>query len=141
MKRFEVKAICTMVFPDVEAKTKSEAIQLVINKLPTNVEKDGVLKCAVILDDVQAKCYDLMDTSNNHNSELVKKINIAYEENKEDFVQVVKFLAERDSLVIVGITNRLPHSLDERTLCHTYCQNVADDQDLITILSYCRIES
>jgi aspartyl aminopeptidase len=139
MKRFEVKAICTMVFPDIFANNKHDAIQEVINKLPTNVEKDGVLKCAVIVDDVKAECYDLMDTSNNHNAELVERINRAYEENKEDFVHIVKFLADRDSHVIVGITNRLPRSLDERTLCYTYCQNVADDQDLETILCYCRM--
>lgn len=133
MKRFEVKAICTMVFPDIFANNKHDAIQEVINKLPTNVEKDGVLKCAVILDDVSAECYDLMDTSNNHNAELVERINRAYEEEREKFHEIVNFLIEKQG------EGRFSDCATMFVRSQFYCQCIADDQDLETILCYCRV--
>lgn len=139
MNRFEVKAICTMVFPDIFANNKHDAIQEVINRLPTNVEKDGVLKCAVIVDDVKAECCDLMDTSNNHTQELVERINLAYNESNEEFIEIVRLLSNRDSMEIVATINRLPSSLSDRELCREYCMNVADDIDLQAILNYCRL--
>lgn len=125
-----------MVFPDVEAKTKGDAIQSVINKLPTNVEKDGVLKCAVILDDASAECYDLMDASNNHDPDLVERVNSAYNEKPEEFAKIVDLLAQRD------IDERLNPEFYAKGVwarCHEYCQNIADNSDLRTILSYCRL--
>lgn len=140
MKRFEVKVISTMVFPDILANNKHDAIQEVINKLPTNVEKDGVLKCAVIVDDVQAEHYDLMDTSNGHDKDLVMQINYAWDSAEERFYDIVHLLVQRDmdeweEKVYSTPTNKL----NRREMCYLYCQNVADDTDLQTILNYCRV--
>lgn len=140
MKRFEVKAICTMVFPDIKAKTKHDAIQEVINKLPTNVEKDGVLKCAVIVDDVQAEHYDLMDTSNGHDKDLVMRINYAWDVAEEKFYEIVHFLVQRDMGEWEERVRDIPaNKLTRREMCYQYCYNVADDVDLQTILNYCRV--
>ena len=135
MRNFEVKAIVTMVFPEIKAKTKHDAIQEVINKLPTNVEKDGVLKCAIILDDVIADCYDLMDTSNGHDKDLVNQINYAYDNERELFHEIVKLLVERDR----DECNFESSEFDMRRICYEYCYNVADNQDLQTICNYCRV--
>ena len=140
MKRFEVKAICTMVFPDIFANNKHDAIQEVINKLPTNVEKDGVLKCAVIVDDVQAEHYDLMDASNGHDKDLVMQINYAWDVAEEPFYDIVHFLVQRDMDEWEERVHDLPtDKLTRREMCYQYCQNVADDTDLQTILNYCRV--
>ena len=140
MRRFEVKAICTMVFPDIFANNKHDAIQKVINKLPTNVEKDGVLKCAVIVDDVQAEHYDLMDTSNGHDKDLVMQINYAWDVAEEPFYDIVRFLVQRDMDEWEERVHNIPiNKLNRREMCYQYCQNVADDTDLQTILNYCRV--
>lgn len=140
MKRFEVKAICTMVFPDIFANNKHDAIQEVINKLPTNVEKDGVLKCAVIVDDVQAEHYDLMDASNGHDKDLVMQINHAWDVAEEPFCDIVHFLVQRDMDEWEERVQDIPaNKLTRREMCYQYCQNVADDVDLQVILNYCRV--
>lgn len=122
-----------MVFPDILANNKHDAIQSVITKLPTNIEKDGALKCAVMVDDVSAERYDLMDTSNNHNAELVERINRAYEEEREKFHEIVNFLIEKQG------EDRFSDCATMFVRSQFYCQCIADDQDLETILCYCRV--
>lgn len=140
MKRFEVKAICTMVFPDIFANNKHDAIQEVINKLPTNVEKDGVLKCAVIVDDVQAEHYDLMDTSNGHDKDLVMQINYAWDVAEESFCDIVHLLVQRDKDEWEERVHDIPaNKLTSREMCYQYCYYVADDVDLQAILNYCKV--
>ena len=133
MKRFEVKVIATLVFPNVEAEQKDAAIVKVLNKLPKTLENGAGVLCGINVDDVMADCYDLMDTTNNHDAGLAERINKAWDEKNKDFISVVDFLAdfynEQDILAL----------RDARKRCHDFCQYVADDEDLKTILSHCRM--
>jgi hypothetical protein len=75
----------------------------------------------------------VMDCTNNHYAFLVTKINQAYKEKQEDFYNIVRLLAERDERHDI---------LSKSTIfdvCHDYCQNIADNTDLETILFYCRV--
>lgn len=83
-------------------------------------------------DDAPART-DLMDTSNNHTPELVERINKAYEEKPDAMLEIVRFLAKRDN------EETILAKQDGRDACHDYCQHCADDADLLTILSYCRM--
>lgn len=76
---------------------------------------------------------DVMDCTNNHYAFLVTKINQAYKEKQEDFYNIVRLLAERDERHDI---------LSKSTIfdvCHDYCQHIADNTDLETILFYCRV--
>lgn len=139
MKRFEVKAICTMVFPNIQAESEEDAIDFVTNTLPNEVNNKEGIMFAIHVDDVMVRQKSIMDTSNGHDPKLVERINRAYEEENESFINIVKLLSNRDSMVIVGHINRLPSSLRSEELCHEYCQNIADDVDLQAILNYCRV--
>lgn len=84
-------------------------------------------------DDDEPASADLMDTSNNHDPALVELINKAYREKPKDVWKIVRFLAERDSEFAIL------SKVDPRNACHDYCQHIADDKDLDTILNYCKI--
>lgn len=73
---------------------------------------------------------ELMDTTNNHDAELVRKINLCYDIRRKDFCDIVRLLAKRDE-------TDYPAEWNITVVCKEYCRNVADDKDLKTILSYC----
>ena len=133
MKLFEVKGVATLVFPNIVAESADDAIEKAVNTLPCEIKNGAGAVCFLSADDAQAECWDLMDTSNNHRAELVDSINKAWNEKTNDFFAIVRFLAERDS------EDAILAKTDPRTACHDYCQYVADDIDLETILSYCRM--
>lgn len=80
---------------------------------------------------------EVMNTYNAHNAELVERINKAYNANEYDFLQIAELLIRRDWEEFVEKTGDRKRGLEERAF--DYCQNVADDKDLETILSYCRM--
>ena len=133
MKLFEVKVVATLVFPNIVAESADDAIEKAVNTLPCEIKNGAGAVCFLSADDAQAECWDLMDTSNNHRAELVDSINKAWNEKTNDFFAIVRFLAERDS------EDTILAKTDPRTACHDYCQYIADDIDLETILSYCRM--
>ena len=77
---------------------------------------------------------EVMDATNNHSLLLVKKINKAYSEKPLDFLKIVRFLAERDN------EQTILAKCDTYMACHDYCQYVADDADLATIIAYCMVD-
>lgn len=72
----------------------------------------------------------LMDTTNNHDAELVQKINHCYDIRRKEFCQIVDLLCQRDNA-------GYPKEWNITIKCREYCRNIADDKDLRTILSYC----
>lgn len=143
MKRFNVTAVLTANFI-VDAKNEEEARAIALG-MPSETEweltdKNIPTKINFEIADIPSvKCCDLMDTSNGHNKELVRRINKAYGQHTEWFIQIVRLLAERDVVEFVNTINRLPQSLDNGTICHEYCQRIADNTDLAAILEYCRM--
>lgn len=89
---------------------------------------------------VEAKCYGIMNTTNGHNKELVEKVNQAYNQQLGLFEEIVTLLAKRDSceMMELGI-DVFSINAEFNEIAHYYCQRVADDWDLETIIKYCRI--
>lgn len=133
MKLFEVKVMTTLVFPNIGAERADDAIVKAVNSLPCEIKNGAGAICFLSVDDAQATCWDLMDTSNNHTPELVERINKAFEEKPDTMLEIVRFLAKRDNEETILAKQY------SRDACHDYCQYVADDEDLVTILSYCRM--
>jgi len=93
---------------------------------------------------------DIMDTTNNHNLELVAKINIAWNEKREMFFPILCALYKRDNDEILAsdaFADWDKVSKDYDTLyeymeanwdveAYNYLQHIADDTDLECILNY-----
>lgn len=122
-----------MVFPNVGAKSIDEAIGKVAERIPATINNKAGIACGITIKDFEVKCYDLMDTSNNHTPELVERINKAFREKPDTMLEIVRFLAKRDNEETILAKQY------SRDACHDYCQYVADNEDLVTILSYCRM--
>lgn len=90
----------------------------------------------------------LMSTSNGHNAELVKKINVLWVERKDDFGPILKALYERDLEEIYhadSFSGEPWNNYDEAYAdlsCYpgkyvrNYLMHVADDGDLETIFNF-----
>lgn len=92
---------------------------------------------------------DIMDTYNAHNPELVRKINNAWKSGKynQDFGYIVYSIAQRDyseckEKFDCDMGNFLSSIIDDCDFgcIHNVLENVCDDQDLETILSFIRYE-
>lgn len=81
-------------------------------------------------DEKEPEPEPLMDTTNNHDAELVQKINHCYDIRRDEFCQIVNLLCQRDNA-------GYPKEWNITIKCREYCRNIADDKDLRTILSYC----
>jgi hypothetical protein len=93
---------------------------------------------------------DVMDTTNGHNPELVAKINIAWNEKREQFFPILCALYKRDNDEILAsdaFADWKKVSKDYDTLyeymeanwdieAYNYLQHIADDTDLECILNY-----
>ena len=137
MSRFNIGAILTAYY-EIPAQSKDDAREWAYSQFPTETTielEDGTpIKIHFSVDDVHTiTSIDLMDTSNNHCKYLVERINVAYYEKPAEFLKIVRFLAERDNEETILALR------DNRKACHDYCQHIADNEDLRTILSYCRM--
>ena len=90
---------------------------------------------------------DIMDTTNNHNPELVAKINIAWNEKREQFFPILCALYKRDVQEILDSdaftfpkydADEAYHYLKDNwdIEAYNYLQHIADDTDLECILNY-----
>ena len=137
MKNFEVKAIVTMVFPNVEAKAEDEAVAKVAEKIPATIQSKTGMTCGITIDDLTAKSYGFMQESENHNPDLIRLINKTWEDpiKRLDFIAIVNCLARRD---VSDFANAEFYAMSGEDRCRTYCRNIADDTDLAMIINYCR---
>ena len=90
---------------------------------------------------------DIMDTHNGHNANLVEKINAAWKSGRynQDFGFIVYSIAQRDYLECeekfgCDMGNFLSAIIDDcnKDSIHNVLENICDDQDLETILSFIR---
>ena len=89
---------------------------------------------------------DIMDTTNNHNPELVAKINNAWNEKREMFFPILCALYDRDIKEIMDSdawdwtddAESVKETLHDEWDFHAYnyLQHIADDTDLECILNY-----
>lgn len=137
MKRFNVTAVLTANFV-VDAKNEEEARAIALG-MPSETEwelTDKNIPTRIffeIADIPSVKCCDLMDGSNGHNLELVRRINKAYEQEKGTFHEIVRFLLEKQC------SEEINEHTNMREQCRWYCQEWADNRDLEIILNYCRM--
>lgn len=97
-------------------------------------------------DDDDEHC-DIMDTYNGHNAKFVKKINAAWKSGRynQDFGLIVYSIAQRDYSECeekfgCDMVNFLSSIIDDcnKDSIHNVLENICDDQDLETILSFIR---
>ena len=100
--------------------------------------------------DILPDYEEIMDTTGNHNPELVKKINIAWNEKREEFFPIMCALYKRDNDEILAsdaFADWDKVSKDYDTLyeymeanwdieAYNYLRHIADDTDLECILNY-----
>lgn len=89
---------------------------------------------------------DIIDTTNNHDPELVAKINIAWNEKREQFCPILRALYERDIKEIMESdawnwtdnAESVKETLHDEWDVHAdnYLMHIADDTDLECILNY-----
>lgn len=104
-------------------------------------------KCPLYPEDLYSICNEytwknfdndgIMNCTNNHDAELVKRINTAYAAHQISFLRIVECLIERDYIEYMEKVGERP-MLGCLSTISTYCQLIADNKDLETILSYCR---
>ena len=91
---------------------------------------------------IEDHCYrDIMDTYNSHNVELVRKINTAWKDRRyhDSFGDILYALTCRDMDEWEEKYNDIIHdSEDAMRHAHEIMEDVCDDQDLETILSFIR---
>lgn len=140
MKTFDatVKATITM---KVGAETKEEAIRKVKRTVPTRGvnSNSGETLYTITIEDVHITEVGIMDTSNGHDPWLVDKINQCYSKKIDLFFAIVRSLAERDVDEIGDICDTGIDDMTKKDLARLYCNRIADDRDLVTIINYCRM--
>jgi hypothetical protein len=97
----------------------------------------SIIKC------MKPKYSDIMDTYNAHNAELVRKINDAWKSKKyhDSFGDILYAIACRDMDEWEEKYNDIIHdSEDAMNHAHEIMEDVCDDWDLETILSFIRYE-
>ena len=101
---------------------------------------------AEILKWMRPKYSDIIDTHNGHNTELVRKINAAWRDDKyhNRFGDILFALARRDEEEIGmkygDINMEIQSSESAMNYAHEIMEGVCDDQDLETILSFIRYQ-
>lgn len=94
---------------------------------------------------------EIMDTTNGHDPELVRKINIAWNEKREQFCPIlrafyardIKEIMESDAWNWTGDVESVKETLHDEWDFHAdnYLMHIADDWDLKAILYYLRYEA
>ena len=92
----------------------------------------------------RSKYYDIMDTYNSHNAELVRKINAAWKKEvyHKLFGTILLALLYRDNMEYEQKFGEILDYSEEYAMNHAHeiMEGVCDDQDLETILSFIRYE-
>lgn len=134
MKKYAVNVHYDAVISvEVIAENEEQALDIAVSKaddMPLNdAEVVGTNPCVTDVQDLTP----IMNDTNNHNPELVAKVNEAYWTKKNDFDAILFILTGRDRA-------EMAEKQIEKTDIHSYLMQVADDKDLECIINYCRID-
>ena len=92
--------------------------------------------------DVVEEAEEIMNYTNNHNQLLVDKINGIYndKDTRIDFYKILRLLIKRDieELEEFEGCEIAPDDILDEDYIYDYLMHVADNQDLETIISFCR---
>lgn len=137
MKTFDATITATITMK-VDAETKEEAIGKIKRTIPTRGvhSKSGRTLYTIIVEDVHLTEIRIMDGSTSHNPKLVELINMCYVERRDALYEIVKLLSSRDIDEFEDFNTNTASTYD---LTYRYLEAIADDQDLITIINYCRM--
>ena len=136
-------AECTcggMTILDSQAQSAKEWAEAFVNALNATPKQH---------DATENEPSDIMDTYNAHNPELVRKINAAWKSGKynQEFGYIIYSIANRDyneckEKFDCDMDNFLSSIIDDcdESSIHNVLENVCDDWDLETILSFIRYE-
>lgn len=138
MKTFDATIVATITM-SVDAPSFATAMDKVKNTIPNAVfsKQSGTMLYAISIEDIHLTEVSIMDGSTSHSPRLVELINQCYVERKDLFFEVVRLLAQRDR-------DEFDDSIDANTasikdIAYHYLHAIADDQDLETIINYCRL--
>ena len=140
MKTFDATIVATIIM-SVDAETRQEAIEKVRYAIPSKkLSKDASRVIYNLhIEDISLTEVGIMDASNGHDPWLVDKINQCYTKKIDLFFAIVRSLAERDVDEIGDICDTGIDDMTKKDLARLYCNRIADDRDLVTIINYCRI--
>lgn len=140
MKSFDATIVATIIM-SVDAETRQEAIEKVRYAIPSKkLSKDASRVIYNLhIEDIILTEAGIMDASNGHDPKLVDKINQCYSKKINLFFAIVRLLAERDVDEIGDICDTNIDDMAKKDLARLYCNRIADDQDLVTIINYCRM--
>lgn len=140
MKTFDATVVATITM-SVDAETREEAIRKVCYAIPSKkLSKDASRVIYNLnIEDILLTEVGIMDASNGHDPRLVDKINQCYSKRIDLFFAIVRVLAERDVDEIGIICDTGIDDMTEKDLARLYCNSIADDKDLATIINYCKI--
>lgn len=133
MNRFNVNVIVS-TWIQVDACSKDDAIVVAQTKIPNEISFEDKKIYLTIEDFPNVECLDIMDATNNHDAALVDRVNRCYRHNNRRFYDIVLFLAERDK-------DEFDFDIipaDNYDICRAYCTRIADNNDLLTIVNYCK---
>jgi hypothetical protein len=138
MKTFDATVVATITM-SVQAPSFVSAMDKVRDAIPSSVlaKNSNKLLYAISIEDIHLTEVSIMDGSTSHSPRLVELINQCYVERQDLLFEVVRLLAQRDR-------DEFDDSIDANTasikdIAYHYLHAIADDQDLITIINYCRL--
>lgn len=137
MKTFDAMITATITM-SVQAESKASAIAKVKKTVPTGVfSKSGRMLYAISIDEIHLTETRIMDGSTSHDKTLIESVNRCYAHRNELFYEIIRLLADRD-------IDEFDESIDTNTasmkdIAYHYLHAIADDEDLRTIIYYCRL--
>lgn len=140
MKTFDA-TVAAKIRMSVDAETRQEAIKKVRYAIPSKkLSKDASRVIYNLhIEDIILTEKGIMDASNGHDQWLVDKINQCYSKKIDLFFAIVRSLAERDVDEIGDICDMGIDDMTKKDLARLYCNRIADNRDLVTIINYCRM--
>ena len=136
MKTFDA-TITASITMSVSAESEGHAIAKVRDTVPSGVfSKSGRMLYAITIEDIHLTEIRIMDGSTSHDKELVRLVNRCYIERRDAFYEIVRLLSSRDVDEFEDFDTNTASLYD---LADRYLHAIADNEDLITIIHYCRI--
>lgn len=138
MKTFDATITATITM-SVDAESEGHAITKIKSTIPSKVlgARNKRLLYAISIDEIHLTETRIMDGSTSHDKTLIESVNRCYAHRNELFYEIIRLLADRD-------IDEFDESIDTNTasmkdIAYHYLHAIADDEDLRTIIYYCRL--
>lgn len=130
-----LKVDATMLVTATDEDGAKAIVQTIVLACPNNSKID---KVEVVVTDAEFTICDIMTPNSRHDSHLIDYINYAYGKHTAMFNDILTLLITRDKkeLYHIGLNIKSPRE----ELMKEYLMEIATDDDLRTILQYCKVE-